>query len=268
VKKFIPVNQKGGVGKTMFGYHFAYFLGERENATFAAGQADARVLAVDFDEQRNATRSLAQYALPGIGASALFGTAPLQLPSTARNLVLLAADPAGLRAVEQSPLSDAELVDNLRARLAEIAPGFKYAVFDTPGSNSRLANAVLVASDVALIPCKIDPYSIDVAGEVLKRVAFIKSNFNPALLNLGILANEYDNRKPSQVSDLKELMGSYGRFMFPAFVSDRQSYRDASGEGVPVWNLKSGGRVKTAAREAGLEIRAVFKMILERTVGP
>jgi chromosome partitioning protein len=268
VKKFIPVNQKGGVGKTMFGYNFSHFLGELESADFNAGHTDARVLAVDFDEQRNATRSLSAYTLPGLGSSELFGAAQLQLPPTARNIVLLAADPIGLRAVEHSRLSDSELVQNLRARLDEIASGFRYAVFDTPGSNSRLANAVLVASDVALIPCKIDPYSIDVAGEVIKRVAFIQKNFNPGLINLGILANEYDNRKPSQVSDLKELMGSYGGFMFPAYVSDRQSYRDASGEGVPVWKLKTAGRVKSAAREAGLEIRAVFKMILERTVKP
>lgn len=257
MKKLIPVNQKGGVGKSMISYHLVYALAELP---------DVRVLAVDFDEQRSATRSLAPFAT-AVAASALFGSVPVRLPATNNNIVLLAADPAGLRAVEQSPLSDAELVANLRARLAELAPGFDYAVFDTPGSNSRIANAVLVASDVALIPCKIDPYSIDVAGEMLKRIAYITQHFNPSLLNLGILANEYDNRKPSQVADLKELMGSYGAFMFPAYVSDRQSYRDASGAALPVWKLKTDGRVKTAAREAGVEIRAVFKMILQRLEG-
>lgn len=248
MKKIIPANQKGGVGKTVLTYNLAHYLAE-----------GARVLAIDFDEQGNASSSLEPYALPGLAASALFGATRVQLPAQRGKLVLLRADAAGLGTVERSPLSDAELVDNLVARLAELAPDFDYAVFDTPGANSRIANAALVASDVVIIPCKIDQYSIDVAGTMLTRIAAVQQTWNRQLLSLGILANEYDARQPAQVADLKKLLSTYPDYMFRAFVSDRSAYREASSDAVPVWKLK-----KTAARDAGIEIRAVFKMMLER----
>lgn len=248
MKKFIASNQKGGVGKTILSYNLAHYLAE-----------GARVLAIDFDEQGNASSSLEPYALSGLASSALFGNARLRLPAQRANLVLLRADDAGLKAVERSPLSDADLVGTLRARLAELASDFDYAVFDTPGANSRIANAALVASDVVLVPCKIDQYSIDVAGIMLTRIAAIQATWNPQLLSLGILANEYDARQPAQVADLKKLLGTYPDYMFRAFVSDRSAYREASSDAVPVWKLK-----KTAARDAGVEIRAVFKMMLDQ----
>ncbi|MEB0015129.1 hypothetical protein QN416_26390, partial [Glaciimonas sp. Cout2] len=81
---------------------------------------------------------------------------------------------SGLRQVEKSDKGDDELETTLRARLADIADGFDYADIDTAGANSRVANALVVASDYAVLPCRIDPYSIDVATEVLKRIMFIQ----------------------------------------------------------------------------------------------
>jgi chromosome partitioning protein len=260
MKKLVFVNQKGGGGKSILSYNKSFFLAERHK----------RVLHIDGDEQANSSKSLAQYAVPGIGASALFDAAPLKLPVLAQQIVLLRGD-AHLRKVEQSELGDEALVAVLRARLADVAAGFDYAVIDTAGSNSRVANAFVVASDFAVLPCRIDPYSIDVATEVLKRIVFIQKRWNPALVNLGILANEFDANSPAQEQWLRQLIGAYRDHVFGAYVAKRSAYREACGAGVPVWQLEADGeeegakgRIKTAARTAGREVRAVFKLMFER----
>lgn len=256
MKKLVFVNQKGGSGKSILAYNEAFYL---------AGQGK-RVLFIDGDEQANSSASLARYAVSNLGASALFGSDAITLPPVSQNIVLLRGD-AGLRLVEQSNCSDEALVVTLRERLAEVAAGFDYAVIDTAGANSRVANALVVASDFAVLPCRIDPYSIGVATGVLKRILFIQKKWQPTLVNLGILPNEYDMHSPEQHGCLKQLLSAYPQFVMPVFVRKRSAYREACGIGVPVWRLETDGdaaaatrtgTVKTAARTAGREVRAVF----------
>lgn len=260
MKKFIPVNQKGGVGKTTTGYNFAHHVAEKG---FRSALADA-------DEQGNASKAMAPYAVASFNAADLFADRPLSLPKEFNRLALIATDKKRMREIEQCDVDDAALVANLRARLNELAPHFDYITFDTPGSNSRVANAFLAVSDFTVIPCKIDPFSVDVSAEVLMRILFIQENFNPGLVNFGILANEFDPRQPAQVEDFKRLLALYHQYMFPKPISDRQAYREAAGAQVPVWRLKEGGdgenrnRIKSAAREAGKEIRAVFDILIDK----
>ena len=252
----VYVNQKGGTGKSTLAYNHGLYLAE----------IGKRVLFIDGDEQANSSKSLATYAAPSIAASSLFSESPISLPTMPQQLVLLRGD-NGLRAIERSDKDDEELVQLLRARLAEIKAGFDYIVIDTAGSNSRVANALLVASEYAVLPCKIDPYSIDVAMDVLKRIIFIQKTWNPGLVNLGILPNEYDTSSPAQKGWLKELTSAYPQFMLGAWVSKRSAFREAAGEGIAVWKVAADtddegpGKVKTAARTAGKEIKAVFQMM-------
>lgn len=260
MKTFMPVNQKGGVGKTTTSYNFTHYAAEKGH----------RSALVDADEQGNATKAMAPYAITEFNAADLFSDNPLRLPKEFSRLVLIPTDRVRLRDVEQSDLDDMQLLQNLRARLAELAPHFDYVTFDTPGSNSRIANAFLAVSDFVVVPCKIDPFSVDVSAEVIRRIKFIQRHFNPNLVNFGILANEFDARQPAQVQDFKELLASHHEHMFPKPIMDRQAYREAAGAQVPVWRLKegaageSGGRIKSAARDAGKEIRAVFDILLGR----
>lgn len=256
MKTFIPANQKGGVGKTNTAFNFTHYLAEQGK----------RVLGVDGDEQGNYSRVMSDYVQPGSSTSQLFGDAPMTPPSAPSAITVLPADRERLREVERTGMSDAQLVYNLRARLTELAPHFDYLVIDSAGSNSRIANALLFVSDFVVIPTKIDQDSIDVSVEVLKRVASIRNSWNPSLVNLGILPNEYDSRQPAQVKSLKELFGKYPQFIFPAFIADRSAYREASAARTPVWRLKNeaDGRTKTSSRDAAVEMRTVFRMLLER----
>ena len=257
MKKLVFVNQKGGTGKSTLSYNFAHFLADK----------GFRVLFIDGDEQANASKSLAVFSSM-TGTSTLFGSEKIEPLTMPQQIVLMKGDD-GLRKVEKSSCSDEELVQALTERLEDVSSGFDYAVIDTAGANSRVANALTVASDYTVLPCRIDPYSIEVATQVIKRIAFIQRSWNPELTNIGILPNEFDATSPAQVSWLKQLMGAYKDYVVGAFVAKRSAYREAAGKGVPVWRLgtdedEGKGRVKTSARNAGRELKAVFEIVLRR----
>lgn len=255
MKTFSAANQKGGVGKTNTNCSFAHFLAKLEYST----------LIVNGDEQDDTNDTMAEYEMHGIQTHLLFGTQPLPLPATFRKLTLIASDREKLREIEESEVDDIDLVRNLRARLVELAPHFEYAVFDTAGANSRIANAFLVVSNFVTVPTKIDEHSVRESVETIGRIGGIKAHPDLELRNenlafLGLLVNEYDPRQPWQVKQFSKLKEDYAHLMVPYPITDRQAYREAVSARVPVWRLKdeNGTHIKTAAREAGREILMVF----------
>jgi chromosome partitioning protein len=255
MKKFTAANQKGGVGKTNTNCHYAHFLAD----------SGKRTLIVNGDEQEGTNNFMAAYELTGIRTHQLFGSEPLNLPAQMGKLTLIASDREAMKELELSPGDDLQLVINLRARLAELAPHFDYAVFDTAGANSRIANAFLIVSDFVTVPTKIDEESIAESVATIGRIGGIRTHAHPLVRNehltfLGILVNEYDTRQPFQVAEFSKLMDTYGHYTVPYPITYRQAYREASTARVPVWRLKdeSGKNIKTAAREAGKEIISAF----------
>lgn len=255
MKKFAAVNQKGGVGKTNTNCNFAFFLAE----------CGHRTLLINGDEQEDANDTMADYGLPGLYTHQLFGSESLAIPCQPNKLALMPSQREHLREIEESEVDDLELVCNLIARLEELSPYFDYAVFDTAGANSRIANAFLIASDFATVPTKIDEHSIRETVETIGRIGGIRAHpdlrvRNEKLVFLGILVNEFDPRQPFQVKQLKSLLETHGKLMVPYAITDRQAYREAVSCRVPVWRLTNddGRHIKTAAREAGKEIHAVF----------
>jgi chromosome partitioning protein len=255
MKKFTAANQKGGVGKTNTNCHFSHFLAD----------CGHRTLIVNGDEQEDTNDTMAEYELQGVRTHQLFGSKPLSLPAQLGKLTLIASDRESLRELEESSIDDIELVMNLRARLEELAPHFAYAVFDTAGANSRIANAFLIVSNFAAVPTKIDEHSIRESVETIGRIGGIRSHSDPRVRNeeltfLGLLVNEYDPRQPYQVSQYTKLQKEFGHLTVPYPITDRQAYREAASARVPVWRLKAdaGKHIKTSAREAGKEIVAVF----------
>lgn len=252
-------NQKGGVGKSIIATNLAHYLVDQ----------GARVLLVDSDEQGHSSRNLDDY-FASFGTSALFN-ASIKTGQSKNKLVVLHGDKAGLRAIEKSELKDSALVATLCERLNDLSEHFDFCIIDTAGSNSRVANAMVVASGFVVVPCMLDPLSIDVATEMLKRIATIQQRWNPALVNLGILPNGLDANSPAQQQWLAQLLVAYKAYMFPGFVSMRTAFKESSDLGIPVWRLKADdkpdgtkGKIKTTAREAGNEIKAVFKTMLEK----
>jgi chromosome partitioning protein len=248
MKIFATVNQKGGAGKSTFAYNFAYYLSEVCNQSVFFG---------DSDSQGNSSSSLRQFQTD-LAASSLFGQEALKLTGEPGKIVLARGD-RSLERVEYMINEQEKVLANLKARLADIEDQFDWCIFDTPGSNSIVAGAIMHIADYALIPTEIDQYNLDVTVTMLKRVIALQKTRNPTLVNLGILANKFDARKPSQVRDLKTFLEQFNQYVIRAKLSNRQPYSDAAAEGVPVWRLKT-----TAAREAGKEMKETFAMIAEK----
>ena len=244
MKKFVVINQKGGVGKSIFAYNGCHYFAEK-----------GRVLFIEADEQCNSSKSLSPYKIPGdMNASVMFGDQPLQLPRLTQKIVVLPGS-QDLRKVERS-VDDRQLVENLKKRLAEVSGEFDFCVIDTPGANNKAANAFLMVSDYVVVPSQVDTYSLDVAGEVLKRIIGVQQTYNPTLVNLGILPSIFDATSPSMKEDLAQLLKDFHKYVLMAKISKKSAYREAATAQVPVWKLD-----KSAAREAGKEIRAAYDLI-------
>lgn len=251
MKTLVIANQKGGVGKSNTAYNLGHYLAEKKAK---------RTLFIDFDEQGSASLSLRNYA-GELNASAFFGTEPIKVAALSGDLVLAKGD-AKLPAIETEfrPTSrHSELIQNLKNRLADVCNEFDWCVIDTPGSNSVIANATLAAADFVLVPSIVDAYSIDIATKMLKRIIGIQKTANPKLVNLGILPTLINSTAPSQRKDLENLLQKFNQYVIRAKISNRTSYREAAGDGIPVWKLK-----KTTARDAANEMIGTFDVLAEK----
>ncbi|EBS5600545.1 ParA family protein [Salmonella bongori] len=245
-------NQKGGVSKSVTAYNLSLYISQIRNK---------RTLHLDADEQGNSGDSLPSYRFAGFDTALFFGKDPIVLPEFQGNLLSTTATPA-LRDIEKGAngMSDKELLETLKVRLSEIKDFFDYVVVDTAGSNSRVANIFLLVANYVFIPTTIDPYSIKITQNTLKRVIGVQQSYNKNLVNLGLLPTRIDTKSTTVKNDLESLIKNYSRYLLPARTVERQAYRTAAGKCVAVWDLKSTG----AEREAGKEMLSVFDVIAEK----
>ncbi len=246
MKTLLFCNQKGGVGKSILAYNMAHHLAER----------GLRVLFIDADQQGNSSSSLAQFLSPKVSAADLFGATPVALEGEPG--VICALGPgAKLNSIDLID-DDNKIVNALRSRLAELSSAFDVCVVDTPGSNSKAANAFLFAANYVVVPCIVDTYSMQVSIKMLKRIMRVQQ-FNSGLVNLGLLPNLFDAVAPTQRDDLLRLLKDYHQYVLPTKISKRTAFRDAASDSVPVWAVQ-----KSSAREATREVRHAFNLICNK----
>lgn len=249
MKILVIANQKGGVSKSITSYHLGWYLSELRNQ---------RVLFLDVDEQAHSSLSLGKFAT-NLEASQFFGSDPIRLSAEPGQLVLAKGSP-DLRKVEAMIDRQELVVNNLKARLAEVSESFDWCVIDTPGSNSIVAGAALYVSNQVLIPSTIDEYSLGVTITMLKRVLSLQKNVNKDLVIHGILPTIFDAAAPSQRRDLETFLHRFNQFVIRAKISKRSAYREAASDGKPVWQLKN----NSSAREAAKEMKIAFDLIAEK----
>ena len=239
------INQKGGVGKSTLAFNFAMYLVEKGYKT----------LVVDADEQGSISATLDQYK-SNIKASDLFD-ANLNLSEEFDSNLVLFRGTSHMKNIES--FDDEELVLNLTKNIEKINEKFDYIVVDTPGSNSKAANAYLLVSNYTCIPTVIDNYSVDVSLKVLDRIATVKKHYNHKLVNLGLLINLFERTSPSQKNGLSILMKEHKQSIIESVIPRCTAYRDAEEQQLPVWALK-----KTAAKKAGKEVKTAFDLMMAK----
>jgi len=213
-------NFKGGVGKTSTATNLAVYLAGRGK----------RVLVVDGDRQGNATTVLLRSKQrPAITLThvlredkaltdAIYEATPApELPGLRERLYIVPADSNLDKAVthlKDTPAANETLRDQLDALRDEI----DIVLFDHPGAYTQVMYALLLASDDMLIPCELEPFSVDGIEDMVVK---LKSELRKHMIrNAGIIPYNTDYRKDMTAAYMSDLQGSFGDLVLSEIHTD------------------------------------------------
>lgn len=144
--------------------------------------------------------------------------------------------------------------DDVLEQVPEIAEQYDYVVIDGPGGISELTRAILLVSDVALVPCQ--PSGLDIrsgsdAVRLIKQAQKVRKGSPVAALFLS-RAVKGTTLKGEALAVLNEL----GYPVLETVIHQRQAIADSFGQQATVFDM--GGR---AASECAREYDKLFKEI-------
>ncbi len=241
-------NQKGGVGKTTTAVNLGAALAE----------LDYRVLVIDLDPQGNATTGMgiSHRNVEGSIYDVIMNDAPIDdctEATTVKNLFVVPAtiDLAGAE-IELVPAFSREL--KLRRALAQIAGSYDFTLIDCPPSLGLLTVNGLAASDDVIVPIQCEYYALEGLGQLLRNVALVKSNLNPALDVRGIVLTMYDARTKLAEQVEREVRAHFGSKVYRTVVPRTVRISEAPSFGQPVTVFDSTSRGALAYRELAKEV--------------
>jgi chromosome partitioning protein len=241
-------NQKGGVGKTTTAVNLGAALAELEY----------RVLVIDLDPQGNATTGMgiSHRNVEGSIYDVIMNDAPIDdctEPTSVKNLFVVPAniDLAGAE-IELVPAFSREL--KLRRALAQVAGSYDFTLIDCPPSLGLLTVNGLAASDDVIVPIQCEYYALEGLGQLLRNVALVKSNLNPALDVRGIVLTMYDARTKLAEQVEREVRAHFGSKVYRTVVPRTVRISEAPSFGQPVTVFDSTSRGALAYRELAKEV--------------
>lgn len=176
------INLKGGVGKTVTAINTAAIL---------AAEKVQRVLVIDADSQGNTTEFLQRDKLhPATLADLLRGRGvPVIEKSKLRGIDLICANEElmdlDLTKVETGSASATCLRDLLSVEQG-VGENYDFCIIDCPPAFNAASCAALVAADEAIVPMKLDAFSLRGMDNVLRQIKNMQK-INPRLRLAGIL---------------------------------------------------------------------------------
>lgn len=250
MRKYVIRTQKGGVGKTTFVVHGAWFGTE---------QRKRRVLVLDMDSQGNAGKTLAKYQVAGITASRFFDPAPLppisaQLPpESGEAMAVIAAD----KKLDNFSQADAKvIVPALVQHMQALAPSFDECWIDTGPSNSIVGVAALIVADAVISPLDLEQYAVDGVEDTIKSIVGIQQRFNKKLQFLGLLPSRVDGHSKAHRVALETLVTKYGKMVLGASIKETEAIAAVPRLKVPVWRVGT-----SAGREHGRAMLETLALI-------
>jgi chromosome partitioning protein len=257
MKTLVLANQKGGVGKSAVAVQLAYFFHL---------QLGKRVLLVDFDHQRNSSKTLRTGGLATVSqmpASRLLTVSVSGVEDA--EFVLVAADNAELLKMEKQADRHNGFATNLQAFLQAVDGDFDVCIIDTNPNPDIRQLASLVVADFVLSPLQLNQEAIDGIGDLLNHdnigIRKIKAAINPKLELIGILPNMVEPT-PFQRDNFRDLSTHFAKLLIGldgggfAAIKKSTAIPEAQAAGLPVWKLG-----KTSGREAWAQMKPVFEKI-------
>lgn len=240
MRKIITYNHKGGVGKTTTAVNLA-----------AALQAlDKRVLLMDLDPQRNATKHL------GIDPD---NTNPEEeATKTAYDLfhnragieeVLINRD--GLYVIPGTRLlgnlqrelgGDLAYQSLLKRRTKALKDAFDFVIIDCPGDLNFLAVNAMVFANEIIIPVQAEVFSLDGLYDVIHELEQItqEDGLNPELSISGIFITMLDNRYALSKEVIEAVKESFGTRFFNTRIRRNVRLSEAPGHGQTIFEYDPG----------------------------
>lgn len=178
---------KGGVGKTSLSFSLA----------IRASHYGARVLAIDFDQQSNLTRSFNVDArdkpvwINVIRDNAKCSDSIIKISDS---LDLIPSNLNNSRLDIELTQSASNLKDVVRDKISSIRDQYDLVIMDCPPAINKINTAVTCGSDMIIIPINPDPYAIDGLEFSISELLRVKKDFK-LKFDYRIIWNRYDARE-------------------------------------------------------------------------
>ena len=144
--------------------------------------------------------------------------------------------------------------DMILNELPQLRQETDFVIADGPGSQTETSRALLLRSDLAIVPCKagmLEVRALAKATEVLRQAQDIRGGLPRAVIVLSMVGTNY-----RLTQDMKDAAAALDLPLASKALVLRQIYADAPGQGTVVWHMKS------RAREAATEVDDIFREIL------
>jgi len=139
-----------------------------------------------------------------------------------------------------------------------------FVIADGPGSQTETSRALLLRSDLAIVPCKagmLEVRALAKATDVLRQAQDIRGGIPEAIIVLSMVGMNYRLTK-----DMKDAAAALDLPMASKALILRQIYADAPGQGSVIWNM--GARGKDAAREVDEIFRTILPEYAHQRITP
>lgn len=180
---------KGGAGKTTIAFNLAS----------RAAYYGVRILAIDFDQQGNLTRSFnvdSQNRPVWVNIFRKEKNITEAIVSVNEYLDLIPSNLNNSRLdTEMIQNANTNLKDMLNDILSPVRDKYDLVIMDCPPSINRVNAAVTCASDLVIIPINPDQYSIDGLTYTISELNELKHSFKMTKPDYKILWNRYDARE-------------------------------------------------------------------------
>ena len=267
---FSHANEKGGVGKTTSSFFQVYRLAE----------AGKRVLVLDYDGQRNMTKTLSGGDSRHLGQieKQCFSTADLFNPNTNvddvrtyqspihENIHFIPAHKAKIADVLNSGSDNAQTFMMNPIELVR-SLDYDFILIDTPPSLGLTQLSAIATVDKVFIPIAIDDYSNEGLQSMLSTINSVKKALRSRVEIGGIYINFFE--KPTnrigenpELNILTEIQKNYSTVLIPDYIPRSKVIKEARMKGIPVWIKAPNGNAAVVGRKVRTAIDSLNQRLM------